>query len=1119
MKFSLHVAPPSHTFRESGGGASFSLLVQSVLKLSFCVFAIGLFSSTEASAATVTNRVTGAANWNTAANWIQNRTGTVTFLNGSKNVTGVSTLFLSELSVGDVLMLQATPGTVRGTVASITSNTQLTLVANASANASGAYGRQQVPGASDDVVIGNTNLTSPAVTITLDVASATVNSLTFTATGVANSLTHSGTNALTVTNALTLNQPTAAVAVAWNINAGTAIVSGLITFAGANATATRVGKIVITTGTLNANAGITFVGSAAATKVIDMSGGAGALNLKGALTVPGLSSTLTAGTLGSIFNYADTAAQTVNFFTAGAYHNLHLNNTSAGGAALSNAITASNVTGNLRVLSGTFSNGGFAIAGNAAKTLEVANGAIFKVAGTTSAFPTGFGTFTLGVTSTVDYSGTGAQTLVAQNYGNLTSSSTGARTLASSGTIGVAGTFTPGTNAYTITGSTIDFNGSGAQTIPTFNYNNLTSSSAGARTLANSGTIGVAGTFTPGTNAYTITGSTIDFNGASAQTVPAFNYNNLTSSSTGARTLANSGTIGVGGIFTPGTNTYTIAGSTLDFNGSGAQNIPAFSYNNLTSSSTGARTLANSGTIGVAGTFTPGTNAYTITGSTIDFNGASAQTVPAFNYNNLTISGSRTANDVTLANSGTIGIAGSLSDTATFNAGRGFVTTGSTVAYNGTGSQSVTALSPLVAGNSIYDNLTISNTTSAVNASTSFSVAGNFTTNANATFAPGSAVVISGAGTLTGSGTVRVTRSTGATDFVAQYTITNKTLTSLTVEFAGATVQGSGANTFGSLKINNSSGVTLSGSITVNGILMLASGNIITTSSTVMIGSTGTVSRTTGHVVGTLQKNIATGASSRTFEVGDASNYTPVDISFSSVTTAGDLAVSTTSGDHPNIAASTFNAAKTVNRYWTLTNSGTLFTNYTATFTFVSADLDAGANTNALVAGRFASATWTYPTTGTRTPNSTQATGLTAFGDFQLGEAGTPSVVLVKDVTPSGIQEPGTDLTYTVTFTNSGSTAAHSLVITDPNPNNVDPAQKVFVNVDYKLSSASISSPWTATIEFSNDGGATWTYVPVSGAGGAPSGYDRTVTNIRWSLAGNLAISDSGTLSFIVRIR
>src|SRR5439155_16301167 len=129
------------------------------------------------------------------------------------------------------------------------------------------------------------------------------------------------------------------------------------------------------------------------------------------------------------------------------------------------------------------------------------------------------------------------------------------------GTIGVAGTFTPGSNSYTITGSTIDFNGAGAQTIPAFNYNNLTSSSSGARTLANSGTIGVAATFTPGSNSYTNTGSTIDFNGSGAQTIAAFNYNNLTSSSTGTRTPASSGTIGVAGTFTPGSNSYTITDS------------------------------------------------------------------------------------------------------------------------------------------------------------------------------------------------------------------------------------------------------------------------------------------------------------------------------------------------------------------------------------------------------------------------------------------------------------------------------------------------------------------------------------------------------------------------------
>ncbi len=769
VKTSLHIPTTCRSLRKMRRITFPSLPLKIALKLSFSVLAIALLT-TNAAAATVTTRVTGAANWNTAATWIQNRTGTVTFTIASPIVTGVGTSFTTELAVGDVLILQGTPGTVRGTVASITSNTALTLTANAGATATGAYGREQVPGAADDVVIGNTNLAA-AVAVTLDVASATVNSLTFNADNFAHSLTHSGTNALTVTTNVTVNQPTANnKTLAWNINGGSATVSGLITFAGANATATRVGKIAITTGTLNANGGITFTASAAATKVIDMSGGAGSINLKGALTVPAASSTLTAGTLGSIFNYADTVAQTVNFFSAGAYNNLHTNNTSGTGATLSAAITATNVTGNLRVQTGTFNNGGFAIAGNAAATFQVVNGATFKLTGTTSAFPTGFGTVTLGATSTVNYAGTGAQIVVAQNYGHLT------------------------------------------------------------------------------------------------------------------------------------------------------------------------------------------------------------------------ISSARAGNNVTLANSGTIGVAGTLTDTASFNAGNGLVTTGSTVDYNGTGSQSVTALSPLVAGSSTYNNLTISNTTLAVSASTSFSVGGNFTVNANATFAPSSGVVISGSGTLTGSGTVRVTRATGSTDFAGQYTITNKTLTNLTVEFAGAAAQGTGTNTFGGLKINNASGVTLSGDVTVNGTLTLSSGNISTSTNKVIISSSGTVSRTSGHVIGNLQKNVATGATSRTFEVGDASNYTPVSISFASVTTAGDLTASTTAGDHPNISSATINPSKSVNRYWTLTNSGIVFTNYSGTFNFVSGDVDAGANTSAFIVGKYIPTTWTYPTVGAKTPTSTQATGLTAFGDFQLGE-------------------------------------------------------------------------------------------------------------------------------------
>lgn len=47
-----------------------------------------------------------------------------------------------------------------------------------------------------------------------------------------------------------------------------------------------------------------------------------------------------------------------------------------------------------------------------------------------------------------------------------------------------------------------------------------------------------------------------------------------------------------------------------------------------------------------------------------------------------------------------------------------------------------------------------------------------------------------------------------------------------------------------------------------------------------------------------------------------------------------------------------------------------------------------------------------------------------------------PFLTLVKSVNPSGDQPPGTELTYTVVVTNSGSTDAISVVITDPVPTN-----------------------------------------------------------------------------------
>jgi hypothetical protein len=149
----------------------------------------------------------------------------------------------------------------------------------------------------------------------------------------------------------------------------------------------------------------------------------------------------------------------------------------------------------------------------------------------------------------------------------------------------------------------------------------------------------------------------------------------------------------------------------------------------------------------------------------------------------------------------------------------------------------------------------------------------------------------------------------------------------------------------------------------------------------------------------------------------------------------------------------------------------------------------------------------------------------TANDPTTINTATPPNITLVKSVGPSGVQLPGTDLTYTISYTNSGGQPATNFVIVDPNTANSDPLERVLHNVDFKVGSMT-SSPGTtglvAAFQYSNDGGTSWTYTPVSGAGGAPAGYDRNVTNVRWSFTGSLshlAPDNSADVGFVVRIR
>jgi len=138
-----------------------------------------------------------------------------------------------------------------------------------------------------------------------------------------------------------------------------------------------------------------------------------------------------------------------------------------------------------------------------------------------------------------------------------------------------------------------------------------------------------------------------------------------------------------------------------------------------------------------------------------------------------------------------------------------------------------------------------------------------------------------------------------------------------------------------------------------------------------------------------------------------------------------------------------------------------------------------------------------------------------------------PAIGLVKNCTvpancTTASQLPGTELTYQIDFTNTGGSGASSLVIVDGIPE----------NTDYKLGSASASvgtTGLTFAIEFSSDYNpanpsvATWSYTPVSAAGGAGAGYDRLVRAIRWRVtAGSLSQTspnNTGGVSFVTKIR
>jgi fimbrial isopeptide formation D2 family protein/uncharacterized repeat protein (TIGR01451 family) len=278
-----------------------------------------------------------------------------------------------------------------------------------------------------------------------------------------------------------------------------------------------------------------------------------------------------------------------------------------------------------------------------------------------------------------------------------------------------------------------------------------------------------------------------------------------------------------------------------------------------------------------------------------------------------------------------------------------------------------------------------------------------------------------------------------------------------------------------------------------------------TSTATVNNGPTGTTATYTIVVANAANRNAATGLA--------VSDTLPTNFTYSStgtVTLAGGATRPTTT--NPTLGDAVPNWTS-----FTVPGGGSV----SLTFTVKVAAGVSGVQQNP--------ATATYLDPGRTVANGTTSAAYNSASSTNedVNVVAPPAVGLVKDCpTPANCtaadQKPGTDITYRITFTNSGGRAAQSLVIIDP-----DPATTLKINdiTDFKVGSVVNSlgtTGLTVTVAYSNNGGSTWTYAPVSAGGGAPAGYDRNVTHIRWTFTGNLSQTspnNTGSVSFSARIR
>lgn len=168
----------------------------------------------------------------------------------------------------------------------------------------------------------------------------------------------------------------------------------------------------------------------------------------------------------------------------------------------------------------------------------------------------------------------------------------------------------------------------------------------------------------------------------------------------------------------------------------------------------------------------------------------------------------------------------------------------------------------------------------------------------------------------------------------------------------------------------------------------------------------------------------------------------------------------------------------------------------------------------------------TATTTASNTAALTAFTGLdyyTANNSASVNVTITPSPLLsVTKVSSASSANTGQALVYTVNIANMGYGTATAVSAVDA----LSPFTALGINtfgagLPFRIIQGSPTSGLSlGTPQYSSDGGATYTYTPVSGGGGAPAGYDSNITNFRIPFTGTMGTAGANLqLQYSVIVR